>query len=144
MSRAARLYGRGRGGSTRAPPAAAMPDALAGPSTLPAPPGPICRRGGLPRRVGAMLTFLARRALLALLVCLAVLTFSFALTRLGGDLAISIAGPNATAAVDVVRKAYGLDRPLVEQFVSWAGRAAVGDFGQSYFFREKVSRLIAD
>ena len=92
-----------------------------------------------------MLTFLARRALLALLVCLAVLTFSFALTRLGGDLAISIAGPNATAAdVEVVRKAYGLDRPLVEQFVSWAGRAAVGDFGQSYFFREKVSRLIAD
>ena len=92
-----------------------------------------------------MLTFLARRALLALLVCLAVLTFSFALTRLGGDLAISIAGPNATAAdIEVVRKAYGLDRPLLEQFVGWAGRAAVGDFGQSYFFREKVSRLIAD
>ena len=92
-----------------------------------------------------MLTFLARRAVVALLVCLTVLTFSFALTRLGGDLAISIAGPNATAAdIETIRRAYGLDRPMIEQFLSWAGRAAVGDFGQSYFFRERVSKLIAD
>ncbi len=92
-----------------------------------------------------MLTFLARRAVVALLVVLTVLTFSFALTRLGGDLAISIGGPSATAAdIEVIRKAYGLDRPLIEQFFSWAGRAAVGDFGQSYFFRERVSKLIGD
>ena len=71
-----------------------------------------------------MLTFLARRAVVALLVCLTVLTFSFALTRLGGDLAISIGGANATAAdIEVIRKAYGLDRPLIEQFFSWAARA---------------------
>ena len=92
-----------------------------------------------------MLTFLARRAVVALLVCLTVLTFSFALTRLGGDLAISIGGANATAAdIEVIRKAYGLDRPLIEQFFSWAARAAVGDFGQSYFFRERVAKLIGD
>jgi hypothetical protein len=35
------------------------------------------------------------------------------LTRLSGDLAISIAGPNATQAdVEAVRLAYGLNRPL--------------------------------
>jgi peptide/nickel transport system permease protein len=44
-----------------------------------------------------MLRFLLRRTVLALLVCLTVLVVSFALTRLSGDLAVSIAGPNATA-----------------------------------------------
>ena len=92
-----------------------------------------------------MLQFLARRLLVALLVCLTVLTFAFALTRLSGDLAISIAGPNSTAAdIEVIRKAYGLDRPIIQQFFDWVGRALVGDFGQSYFFRERVSKLIFD
>jgi peptide/nickel transport system permease protein len=58
-----------------------------------------------------MLRFLMRRAILALLVCLTVLVISFALTRLSGDLAISIAGPNATAQdIEIIRKNYGLDR----------------------------------
>ncbi len=92
-----------------------------------------------------MVLFLFRRLVVALLVCTAVLIFAFALTRLSGDLAISIAGPNATANdIEVVRKAYGLDRPLIEQFFDWVGRAAVGDFGQSYFYKEKVSKLIFD
>src|SRR5256885_716588 len=65
-------------------------------------------------------------------------------TRLSGDLAISIAGPQATQAdVEIVRKAYGLDRPLYVQFFTWVGRAAVGDFGQSYFFKDSVANLIA-
>ena len=90
-----------------------------------------------------MLQFLLRRALVALLVSVAVLTFAFALTRLSGDLAISIGGPNATAAdIEVIRKAYGLDRPVILQFLDWVGRAAVGDFGQSYFYRERVAKLI--
>jgi peptide/nickel transport system permease protein len=92
-----------------------------------------------------MVVFLFRRLVVALLVCTAVLVFAFALTRLSGDLAISIAGPNATANdIEVVRKAYGLDLPLIEQFFDWVGRAAVGDFGQSYFYKEKVSKLIFD
>lgn len=90
-----------------------------------------------------MVQFLLRRLLVALLVSVTVLTFAFALTRLSGDLAISIAGPNATANdIEVVRKAYGLDQPLITQFFSWVGRAMVGDFGQSYFYRERVSTLI--
>ena len=74
-----------------------------------------------------MLRFLLRRAALALLVCLTVLVISFALTRLSGDLAISIAGPNATAQdVAIIRKNYGLDRPLPVQFVDWAVACARG------------------
>ena len=80
----------------------------------------------------------------ALLVALTVMTLAFMLTRLSGDLAISIAGPQATQAdVEIVRKAYGLDRPLYVQFFSWVGRAMVGDFGQSYFFKDSVANLIA-
>lgn len=89
--------------------------------------------------------FLLRRFVVALLVCASVLVFAFALTRLSGDLAISIAGANATADdIEIVRKAYGLDRPIVEQFFDWVARAAVGDFGQSYFYKERVARLIFD
>jgi peptide/nickel transport system permease protein len=92
-----------------------------------------------------MLTFIFRRTLLALLVSATVLTFAFALTRLSGDLAISIAGPQATQAdVEIIRKAYGLDRPVIEQFFDWVVRAAQGDFGQSYFFRTSVASLIKE
>lgn len=92
-----------------------------------------------------MVNFILRRLVLALLVSLTVLTLAFTLTRLSGDLAISIAGPAATQEdVEMVRRAYGLDRPLPQQFFSWVGRAAVGDFGESFFFRARVSDLILE
>jgi len=92
-----------------------------------------------------MLQFLVRRLIVAILVAATVMTLAFILTRLSGDLAISIAGPNATQAdVEAVRKAYGLDRPLAVQFFDWVGRAVTGDLGESYFFKTKVSNLIAE
>ena len=92
-----------------------------------------------------MLQFLVRRLIVAVLVAATVMTLAFVLTRLSGDLAISIAGPNATQAdVEAVRKAYGLDRPLVTQFFDWVGRAVTGDLGDSYFFKKRVSALIAE
>jgi peptide/nickel transport system permease protein len=90
-----------------------------------------------------MFAFLARRAILALLVTLTVLTISFALTRLSGDLAISIAGPQASSAdLDIIRKAYGLDRPVVVQFFDWVASAARGDLGKSYLYHEPAANLI--
>jgi peptide/nickel transport system permease protein len=92
-----------------------------------------------------MLQFLVRRLIVAVLVAATVMTLAFILTRLSGDLAISIAGPNATQAdVEAVRKAYGLDRPLTVQFFDWVGRAVTGDLGESYFFKTKVANLIAE
>src|SRR5216684_1401783 len=92
-----------------------------------------------------MLQFLVRRLIVAVLVAATVMTLAFVLTRLSGDLAISIAGPNATQAdVEAVRKAYGLDRPLVAQFFTWVGNALTGDLGDSYFFKTRVSSLIAE
>ena len=90
-----------------------------------------------------MIPFLLRRLTIAVLVALTVLTLSFLLTRLSGDLAISIAGPNATQAdVDLIREAYGLNRPLWMQYLDWIIRAAQGDFGESFFFKDRVSNLI--
>jgi len=91
-----------------------------------------------------MLRFFLRRFAVAVLVALTVLTLAFMLTRLSGDLAVSIAGPNATAEdVETVRRVYGLDRPLTTQYFDWLGNALRGDFGESYFFRDRVSNLIA-
>ena len=91
-----------------------------------------------------MIRFLMRRAILAVLVCMTVLVISFALTHAAGDPALAVAGPQASAAdIQAIRVAYGLDRPLPQQFVEWVGNAARGDFGRSYLFREPVANLIA-
>jgi peptide/nickel transport system permease protein len=92
-----------------------------------------------------MLLFIFRRLFLAALVCLTVLVVSFTLTRLSGDLAASIAGPNASAAdIAIITRNYGLDRPLVVQFFDWAGHAAEGDLGRSFLYHVPVSELIRD
>jgi ABC-type dipeptide/oligopeptide/nickel transport system permease component len=92
-----------------------------------------------------MILFIVRRLLLAALVCLTVLVVSFILTRLSGDLAASIAGPNASAAdIAIITRNYGLDRPLVVQFLDWAGHAAEGDLGRSFLYHVPVWGLIRD
>ena len=92
-----------------------------------------------------MFQFLLRRLVVALLVAATVMVLAFILTRLSGDLATSIAGPNATAAdIDAIRKAYGLDRPVITQFFDWVGRAVTGDLGDSYFFKKRVAALIGE
>lgn len=90
-----------------------------------------------------MLAYVIRRLVLAVSVAITVMALAFILTRLSGDLALSIAGPSASAQdVELVRKAYGLDQPLLVQFFKWLRNAAVGDFGESYFFKDKVASLI--
>ncbi len=92
-----------------------------------------------------MFQFLLRRLIVALLVAATVMVLAFVLTRLSGDLATSIAGPNATAAdIEAIRKAYGLDRPVITQFFDWVGRAVTGDLGDSYFFKARVASLIGE
>lgn len=92
-----------------------------------------------------MLRFLIRRIVVALLVAATVMTLAFVMTRLSGDLATSIAGPNATQAdIDAIRKAYGLDQPVIAQFLDWVSRATMGDLGDSFFFKKRVSSLIGE
>ena len=90
-----------------------------------------------------MLRFLLARLGQAVLVCLAVSVITFALVHWTGDLAVSIGGMDASAEdVARLRDAYGLDRPVLAQYVDWAWRALHGDFGVSFFSREDVLTLI--
>jgi peptide/nickel transport system permease protein len=60
-----------------------------------------------------------------------------------GDPAVSIAGLNATPAqVEALRHRYGLDRPLVAQYLTWIWRVGRGDFGTAYASQQPISRLI--
>jgi peptide/nickel transport system permease protein len=90
-----------------------------------------------------MLRYLAGKALEAALVCFTVSVITFMLVHWTGDLAISMGGMDASKAdVDRLRALYGLDRPVVAQYLDWAGRALHGDFGTSFFSKEDVFDLI--
>ncbi len=90
-----------------------------------------------------MLTFAFRRILVALAVAVTVSVASFLLLHLSGDLATAIAGPEATAEqVAAIRTQYGLDQPMLTQFLAWGAKALQLDFGNSFYFRERVSDLI--
>lgn len=90
-----------------------------------------------------MVRYLLRSLLLAALVCLTVLVISFTLTRFGGNLAINLAGPDASAeSIARIEHQLGLDRPLPVQFVDWGDRALHGDLGDSFLFHESVAHLI--
>lgn len=91
-----------------------------------------------------MLGFATRRILMAILVAITVSIVAFFLVRLSGDVATALAGEDASAAdIAEIRKAYGLDRPIIVQYVDWLGKAVQGDFGASLFFPETVWELVA-
>jgi peptide/nickel transport system permease protein len=96
------------------------------------------------KTVGAVL----RRLALAFGLVLAVLALNFTLIHAApGDPAQVIAGEMGgadEAAMASIRKAYGLDRPLHEQFFTYIGRSLQGDLGQSYLYNKPVSELILD
>lgn len=90
-----------------------------------------------------MYRIVIRRTLLSITVAITVSAIGFALLRLSGDLAQILAGQQATLEeVEVIRKAYGLDRPLQKQYLDWLKHMAVGDLGQSLFFQRPVASLL--
>jgi ABC-type dipeptide/oligopeptide/nickel transport system permease component len=92
-----------------------------------------------------MPAFVLKRLGLALLVALTVSLISFTLLRLSGDVASAIAGEGARAEdIELVRKTYGLDRPLVVQYLDWLWRTVRGDFGQSLYFKTDVIGLVIE
>ena len=92
-----------------------------------------------------MLAFTLKRLGLAVLVAVAVSAFAFLLLRVSGDVAVALAGEGARSEdIENVRQIYGLDRPLVAQYLDWIIRMAQGDFGQSLYFKSDVLGLIAD
>ncbi|MCE8028184.1 ABC transporter permease [Halomonas daqingensis] len=92
-----------------------------------------------------MWPFIFKRTLVALCVALTISVLSFGLLQLSGDLAAAIGGPEATAEqVERIRIEYGLDRPVVEQFVTWLWGVMQLDFGRSYYYQSSVMDLVVE
>jgi ABC-type dipeptide/oligopeptide/nickel transport system permease component len=91
-----------------------------------------------------VLRFLLRRLLQAVPVLFGVSVGVFLMIHLiPGDPAELVAGQMATREdVENVRRALGLDRPLLEQYLGFAGRALTGDFGISFRTNRPVSEEI--
>jgi len=86
------------------------------------------------------------RLIRAVLVVAGVVTLTFALLHLApGDPVQRLLGPSATAdQLTAARGALGLDRPLLEQYVAWLGRAVRGDFGTSIAQGRPVATMLAE
>src|SRR5437763_10502252 len=81
------------------------------------------------------------RLLQALPVILLATFMVFALLKLvPGDIAVTLAGDNATdSRISEIRKIYGLDRPFLVQYGAWLAKVAQGDLSQSLLTGAKVA-----
>src|SRR5580765_8300663 len=93
-----------------------------------------------------MLLYVLRRLIFAAFLVFAVSSASLVLARMApGDAVISEFGLNATPEQQKeLRARYGLDRPILEQYVNWLGHAIRFDFGRSLANGREVSELISE
>ncbi|WP_449254493.1 ABC transporter permease [Bosea sp. (in: a-proteobacteria)] len=89
---------------------------------------------------------LARRLGSLLVVMFLVATMVFFLTRLApGDPAAIMLGDQATPAdVERLRAVYGLDKPVLVQYVLWLKEVVQGNLGQSIFLQRPVTTALAE
>ena len=92
-----------------------------------------------------MIAFLVRRVLQAVGVFFAVGVIAFTMFRFVGDPVNQIVSIDTPYEERVkIRASLGLDDPIPVQIARYLGRAAKGDFGISYQFRQPVSALFAE
>lgn len=99
---------------------------------------PFVLPGWLPWLGGRLLSGLATAFVISILV--------FAATQaLPSDPARVILGPDATEeSIAVLQRQLGLDQPIPEQYVRWAGRALTGEFGISLDSNLPASKIVSD
>jgi ABC-type dipeptide/oligopeptide/nickel transport system permease component len=93
-----------------------------------------------------VLRYLVRRLLLTVPVLLGVATLVFSLIHLvPGDPAQAMLGDGASPQdVAELRTSLGLDRPLLEQYVTFLRHAVTGDLGQSFRTGQPVTAMIVE
>ena len=90
-----------------------------------------------------MAIYALKRLGVAILVALTVSVLAFLLLHLSGDPALALAGEGARQAdIDLIRKTYGLDRPIIVQYADWLWHILQGDFGTSVYFKTEAGPLI--
>src|SRR6202795_5113999 len=76
------------------------------------------------------------------LVGVAVIVFVLLRVVPGDPIAMMIP-PGATAAdIERLRAFYGLDQPILQQFITWFGQALTGNFGSSISLHQSVFELV--
>ncbi|HEY8070204.1 MAG TPA: ABC transporter permease [Burkholderiales bacterium] len=92
-----------------------------------------------------MFPYIARRVLATIPVLLIVAVLVFLLLRLTpGDPAAIMAGDAASAEqIAQIRASLGLEKPIAAQFGIWGSRLLQGDLGESFYFKIRVTELIA-
>ncbi|WP_119461221.1 ABC transporter permease [Rhodospirillaceae bacterium SYSU D60014] len=92
------------------------------------------------------LSVIGQRLLHLIPVLIGISVISFLLVKLSpGDPIRMLLGDRATEeAVSMVRERYGLDRPLLEQYLVYIGNLLQGDLGRSIRYRLPVGELILD
>lgn len=92
-----------------------------------------------------MIRLIVNRVLIAIPVLFVVAVTVFTIMHITpGDPAAIMLGPEATPEeVEALRRALGLDRPILEQFASWISGVVVGDLGDSIFLKQPVTEAIA-
>jgi peptide/nickel transport system permease protein len=93
-----------------------------------------------------MIFYILRRILYALPIAFGVSVVCFSLVYLApGDPLQTVMPPDATAeTIEIVKHAYGFDKPLPMQFLIWLGRVLTGDFGMSISTRRPVILEVTD
>jgi peptide/nickel transport system permease protein len=84
--------------------------------------------------------YILRRILYAIPIAFGVSVVCFSLVYIApGDPLQTVVPPDATAeTIEVVKHAYGFDKPIPVQFVIWLGHVLTGDFGTSIATRRPV------
>jgi peptide/nickel transport system permease protein len=92
------------------------------------------------------LGWIARRLAVSVVVLIGVSLLVFAATQaLPSDPAVQILGRSAAPEqLKALRQELGLDRPLVSQYLHWAGDLLQGSLGESLATREAVSSIVGD
>ena len=92
-----------------------------------------------------MKKFLVRRATTAIVTLLAVTVLVFILARMTGDPRVLLLGDQTQTSQeqwDAWGRDFGLDKPLVIQYVIYLGKLVRGDLGDSILQRRPVSELM--
>lgn len=92
-----------------------------------------------------MLAYALKRLAVAVLVALTVSLITFSMVYLPGDPAMALA-PEAASQEDIelIRRIYGYDRPIIVQYLDWLFKAIQGDFGRSHYLNEDAATVIFD
>ena len=110
------------------------------------PPGRTAEQDQPDGREPGMRTYIIKRLIQAVGICLVISMISFFLLFLNTDPALLLLPPEAEVEdIEIFKHQTGLDRPVIIQYLDFLRKAVfTGDFGESFVAKVPAMRLIAD